>query len=246
MKKQLLSLLVCILLVAFARADSDYQVTYVEVAEPTIPFPFSFDISVGAGLNFSDSQRYATDMLVVEGEFARIITPHHAFTLSGVFGTGRENHDGIRWDGVQMRPFTNNYSRWTASLMGGYRFTQKLGRLVVQVGAKAGPDLQHLKVDYGRNYRARQDHQYDGMNPLTGKKMGRSRDDCDLAFGLAYAAYAQVGIKMTENMQIYMNYTYWGSTAAPYAYLSGGVHPLKLRSDTLGLHEIRLGVSFTY
>lgn len=242
-----------------AFAEPEYAV--VHITEPPAAqqpaadqLPYATSLSCGFGLSDSAGDSYSCDMLVGELEMAYKLNRYHALTLSLHVADGSENHDGRRWDSRTVRPFTDNFDRWTCALMAGYRLTLPIGSYVaLQLGAKAGPDLQHLKVDFGRDYNAKDAHQYDGYNPLTGNRMQRDRDDCSLAPGLAYAAYANLHFpfrsRANEDDQpssFFIGYTMWGSTARPEARLSGGAHPIRQRSDALLLHEFRVGISITY
>lgn len=254
---------VCLWAAAPTHAEPDYRVVYLTaqedapVATPALAPKaekknYDASLSIGYAVDASDHGIYAANMLVTELELARVFTPHHAFTLSALYGLTSENHDGLRWDSRSVRPFTDNYDRWTLSLLGGYRFTQPLGsRVSLQLGVKGGLDLQHLKVDYGRNYEAKEKHQFDGYNPLTGNKMHTPNDDCTLALGLAYAAYTNLHFNLhsTEEgskISAFVGYAIWNSTARPRAYLSSGAHPIKQKADAILRHEIRVGLSITY
>lgn len=242
-------------------AAPDYQVVFTDTPADDTPCAsaaassapkYTLGLSAGVGIQASGNNLYTSEMLVTEGEVAWQLSRHHALTCSLAFGYGEENNDGLRWDSQSVRPFTDNFSRYNISLMAGYRYTQPLGGFAsLQLGVKAGPDLQSLKVDFGRNYKAKEAHQYDGYNPLTGKRMKSDRDDCTFALGLAYAAYANLSFSLNKStaehpLTFFVGYALWGSTARPEARLSSGAHPIKLRSDAILRHEIRIGLSCTY
>ena len=211
----------------YAAPDTAAQI-YCADAEDQVQ-RWSFDVNVGYGFEAVPDSEYACDMTTVEAEGAYYLAPHHALTLSlGFAGGGRTNDYCVAW-GPFYVPFTDSFDRNNFTLMGGYRFSHMIGRYaILQVGAKAGLDVQSLRVDKG---------------------FGRHLDDCcshgksDTAAGLAYAGYAMIGFFVNENTCVHLGYQFRGATSKPSVS-----NPMPWGEDykahSMRWHEVRVG--FTY
>lgn len=223
---------------AAAAAASDYPVVYTQVPESTSS-PFIdkqlYDLSLYGGYGIAASSGpYACDVLDVELQMARHLSPHHALTLSLSYAWARKEVD------KHSKVYTDNYNRDAAAIMLGYRFTQRVGKHVqFSLGAKAGPDLSVLNVDYGRPTAEGDNHQ---SVPLVGWDFGKTHSQ----IGLGYAAYAEMGLRLGEDAELRLGYMFRGTTCAPDAEPGPAANPGRLHTDPLRWHEVRAGVSWRF
>ena len=210
------------------------------------------DLSAQGGIGFRGTKNapYNCAILDFELEYARVLHPRHAFTLSMGYATGGRNHNGWIVENGERRSFSDNFDRRFYSLMGGYRFTQPLDgqRCRLYLGAKGGLDIQSLNVDIGRDWR-RDDKEYESdmkYNPSTGEYESRKKKHHgrkDFAFGAAYSAYAGIEWKIDKNMMLSLGYAYRGTTSKPDARLSYPAGTGSTPTKALRWHEIRLGIT---
>lgn len=198
------------------------------------PAPLRYSLGITGGYAFKavPNDRYACDMSTAEIEGAYFLRPRHAVTLSLGYAGGGSTRDYWLRDDRGYTPFTDSYDRSSFTLMGGYRYSRSFGRyFLLQVGAKAGMDVQTLDVDYGPGW-----HPY---------PYGHFRGQDGTAVGFAYAGYANVGFFITETACLHIGYQFRGSTAAPTADSEIPDIP-NFRTHSMRHHEVRLGLTIHF
>ena len=207
-----------------AAASGNSATAYHELSRYTL------NLNIGYGFRATPDSKYACDVATVELEGAYYLAPHHALTLSAGFAGGGETHDYWVRDRHDFYPFTDSYDRSSFLLMGGYRFSQMLGRyFIVQVGAKCGMDVQTISVDYGYGWRG-----YDYPD-------SRSKT----SVGMAYAGYVNLGAFVTRHVCLHVGYQYLGSTAKPAVDNNFPDTP-KCRTSSMRWHEVHAGMTFHF
>lgn len=236
--------LLCCLWVTMARA-ADYPVIYTQapendpdtIAENKHPQKYGVVLMGGYGVK-NHSGAYARDIVDTELELARYLSPRHALTCSLSFAFAYYNNDG---NSPMGKYYTDGYDRDLTALMLGYRFTQRLGRYyTISLGAKAGPEINSLNVDYGRDIR-------EGRNfhlPPCAWEYGNTHS----RLGLAYAAYATIGLPLSHKEQVSLNigYQFRGTTSAPKAERGFGADAYTIRTNPMQWHEVRVGFTVRY
>ena len=208
------------------------QLYVAPVSQPERLIRYTVDLNMGYSFSAAPNSRFACDMFGGELEGAYYLIPHHALTVSaGVASGGKTRDFWVRYNGWYL-PFTDSYDRMSITLMPGYRFSHMIGkRLILQVGAKAGLDIQSVSTEYG--YR-----------PHHGCYDDRHERSSTSA-GLGYAGYAYVGFFVTKDVCVHLGYQYKGSTATPSVkYDLPWVGDAKTRS--MRWHEVRAGVSVQF
>ena len=240
MKKLILSLFAG---AALAHA-ADYQEVYMQapadapsvIADKKLPFKYSVDLMEGIGFK-SHSSPYAKSILSTEIELARYLSPRHAFTCALSYSFSHYDNDGY---GPLGKHYTDGYDRDLTALMVGYRFTQKINNyFALSLGAKGGPELNSLNVDYGRDLR-------EGSNFHIPHGMWE-HGNTHTRFGLGYAAYANICFILAEGRGSFnIGYQFRGTTTAPDAERGFGADACTIRTNPLQWHEVRVGFTLRY
>ncbi len=196
---------------------------------------YELNVTLSYDFDATPGDAYACDMAGIDIECAYYLTQHQALTLSLGFSGGGDTENYWVIDPKGSYPWTDSYDRYSLTLMGGYRYVQKLGRYCeVQVGAKCGMDLQILDTDFGPGWSG----YYEGMID--------DRGDTHAAVGFGYAGYVNLCFPVGKNAYLLVGYQYRGSTTKPHAkYDLPGEH-LDIRTHCMRWHEVRAGVSINY
>ncbi len=234
---------------AYGKADAR-KTGEVACAKQTTTIPrymnaanYELNLTLSYGFDATPGDRYACNMVGCEVEGAYYLTQHQALTLSlGFAGGGDTENYWVEGDGhYPGYPWTDSYDRYSVTLMGGYRYVQKIGRYCeVQVGAKCGMDVQILNTDFGLGW---SDYDHDVLD---------DRGDTHAAVGFGYAGYVNLCFPISKNGYLLIGYQYRGSTAKPHAKydipgdpgMSG--YRLDIQTHSMRWHEVRVGVSFNY
>lgn len=189
---------------------------------------------------------FTCNMADFELEYGYYLHPRHALTLSLNVGVGdKQNNRWIVDEDGASRAYSDNFSRNMVGLMFGYRYTQPLSRSVrLQLGAKAGVDMQGLHADVGRDWHV--DLEYDEVwdsDTESYIKRRRRYGKSSLAWGWAYAAHATLEWQVSDVTTLSVGYMYRGTTAAPHSKPDYPQDAQMIRADACGWHELRLGVS---
>lgn len=213
------------------------QVPDAALNQPGMPAaePFRWEVGANASYGFSanPSSRFETDVLGIELEGARYITPHQALTLSAGFAAGSHDRDYYVREGRHYFPFEDDYTRSDMYLMAGYRATVTLAhRFALSFGAKGGLDVQSLRTKYGYRAWGYWDDEWDA-NAKTDTKAG---------FG--YAGYVNLSFEAYPQTFIEVGYQYRGATTQPRARYHGWQEgaPEASKTPDMRWHEVRIGV----
>lgn len=203
--------------------------------QPNRPTRYSADLLIGYGFLAVPDSKYATDVTTCELEGAYRLSARQELTLSLGLAGGGETND--YWINNPHRhesyPFTDSFDRLSFTVMAGYRFTQPLTRSIsLQLGAKCGMDVQTLDVDYGYGWSG---------NPYYRYRDGKS----DTCVGMAYAGYAHLLFRVTNNAELMVGYQFRGSTAKP-SPKSNDPEWTPAHVSALRWHEVRIGASFHF
>lgn len=175
---------------------------------------------------------YSPDMIGVEFTYAYHVTPRNAFTLSLCVAGANEGEEV--WYSVHYRHYTDEFERIDLALMGGYRFTQPLGHSAhITLGVKCGLDVQSLGLNYDEHYEW--DWDADAYVDRT--------DDHGVAAGFAYAGYAELGFRITEDASLTVCYQFRGATSRPSAKFPDGY---TVKTKSMLWHEVHVGVEIHF
>ena len=198
------------------------------VAKPEFQAPrYTLDVQGMYGFRAMPASRYAGETYGVEIEGAKYLDRNSAFTLSlGIMSAGSDDRYWVQDTGTGVYyPWTNDYTRTSFTLMGGYRFTKPLGKRVeLNFGVKCGLDVQNLSITDGIGYGYYWDDDKDNT-----------------AVGFAYAASAGISVRLTPNVAVEAGYQYFGSTAKPKVRAIYANEP-DYSTSTVRYHQIKLGV----
>lgn len=241
----------CALLAAHATADETASASAPDAYSSYLDFNKDVTIYVGFGWNKGSHDDYAGNLVTIQGDYAYYMSRRHAITLSLGFYSAYHDNNTHRLTDSGYRAFSDNYRRYSFVLMPGYRFSQDVGsRVRLNLGAMAGPDIQGLNVDFGRDWSRdhrddRHDHWYDDDDDdCHHRKKNHGATHYDL--GLAYAFYASVDTRISDRCSLTLGYAYRGSGAHPVAE-PGKASPTP-RRHTSGMrwHEARAGVTILF
>lgn len=218
---------------AYAAARKQAPAAAAPQAAQQAPMRYSLGITAGYAFRAVPGSKFACDMSTAELEGAYYVAPHHALTFSlGYAGGGSTRDYWTRDDRGGYTPFTDSYDRDSFTVMAGYRYSRMLGRYVIlQLGAKAGMDVQSIDVDYGPGW-----HPY---------PYGHYKGQDGTEVGMAYAGYAHVGFFITESACLHVGYQLRGSTAAPKADSEMPEVP-DFRTHSMRWHEVRIGLTVNF
>lgn len=193
---------------------------------------YTLNANVGYAFKATPDSSFACDMATFEIEGAYYLVPHHAITISMGYAGGGSTRDFWVQDGRYHAPYTDSYDRDSYTVMAGYRYSRMVGRYaILQVGAKAGLDVQSINVDRGYGWHS---YPYGTVNGQDGT-----------AAGMAYAGYANVGFFLSESTCVHIGYQFRGSTAKPSANSIWPDEP-KYYTHSMRWHEVRVGFTVQF